>query len=192
MIYKKYPKLTRQTIYAMASKFKRKKYTYFWTKEETDWLIDNYSTASQQEITEHYHPRHNYNAVRTKAGKLGLSKDVPPLWTTEEDEIMIAYYPTKPINEVLAMLPGRTYNSLVNRSQILGLTSYYCLREKYTDEQEQFIIENYGKLTDQEIADILNKPLSGIQEKRRRLGYYYASKDYSKYHNIVKLFRGHI
>ena len=47
-------------------------------------------------------------------------------------------------------------------------------------------------MTDIEIADKLDKPLSGIQEQRRKMGLYYFNKDYSNYENLSKFLRGHI
>ena len=74
----------------------------------------------------------------------------------------------------------------------LGIKSYNYLQEKYSDDQKQFIIDNYKTMTDIELSEALDKPLSGIQEQRRKLGIYYLNKDYSGYDNLSKFFRGHI
>lgn len=73
-----------------------------------------------------------------------------------------------------------------------GSESYNYLQEKYSDDQKQFIIDNYKTMTDIELSEALDKPLSGIQEQRRKLGIYYLNKDYSGYDNLSKFFRGHI
>lgn len=189
-LFSKYPALTRQKVYSMASKFRKKKESYFWTDEETEWLINNYNSATSQEIEAHYYPRHNLRAVQAKAQKMGLVQT--HFWTPEEDNILKMYYTIKPLDEIYKLLPGRSYNSIVCRGQKLGVVSLRYTQEKYSEEQEKFIIDNFGKLSDQEIATILNKPLSGIQEKRRRLGLYVAAKDYSGYENVSKLLRGHL
>ena len=189
-LFSKYPRLTKQNVYSIASKFGGKKESYYWTDEEVSWLMDNYNSATSDEIEERYHPRHNLRAVQTKAQKMGLTQT--HFWTSEEDEILKKYYSIKPLDEIYRLLPGRSYNSIVCRGQKLGVVSLNYIQEKYSLEQEQFIIDNFGKLSDQEIADTLNKPLCGIQEKRRRLGLYVFAKDYSGYENVAKLLRGHL
>ena len=90
------------------------------------------------------------------------------------------------------MLPNRTEAAIVCKAMQLDIKSYNFLNEKYSDEQKQFIIDNYKNMTDIELSDALDKPLCGIQEQRRKLGIYYLNKDYSGYEDLAKLFRGHI
>lgn len=97
-----------------------------------------------------------------------------------------------PITDLLKLLPNRSYNSLINHAQSLGMVSKGYLDLIYTVEEEEFIRKNYGILTDKEIAKHLGRSLSGIQDKRRKLGLYYSAKDFSNYENIAKLLRGHL
>lgn len=145
-IFSKYPRLTKQNVYSMASKLGRKKESYYWTDEEVSWLMDNYNSVTSDEIEERYHHRHNLRAVQTKAQKLGLTQT--HFWTSEEDEILKKYYSIKPLDEIYRLLPGRSYNSIVCRGQKLGVVSLNYIQEKYSLEQEQFIIDNFGKLSD--------------------------------------------
>ena len=73
----------------------------------------------------------------------------------------------------------------------LKIKSYNYLQEKYSKEDRQFIIDNFGILTDDEIAQKLNKTSCGIRDQRAKLGLCYANKEYAKYENLQKLFRGH-
>ncbi len=90
------------------------------------------------------------------------------------------------------MLPNRTEASIICKAMQLKVKSFQYLNEKYSDEDKQFIIDNYQYMTDFELAKTLDKPLSGIQEQRRKLGIYYCNKDYSNYENVAKFLRGHI
>ena len=133
---------------------------------------------------------HTVRSISTKAIKLNLAQSRE--WTDKEVDIFKRYYSSVPYDEFKKLLPNRTYNSIVHMGQKLGIKSYNYLQEKYSDDQKQFIINNYKTMTDIELSEALDKPLSGIQEQRRKLGIYYLNKDYSGYDNLSKFFRGHI
>lgn len=190
-LYSKYQSLNKQKVYSICSKYGFKKESYFWTREEEDFLRENYGKMSYREIAEKLNNRHTVGGVSTKAIDMKLVHP-PNLWSNEENETLKTYYPILPSKELDCLLPNRTHDAIIIHAGILGLQSYVTLNERYSDEQKQFIIDNYKTMTDQELADVLGKPLSGIQEQRRKLGIYYLMKDYSKYTDLIDLFRGHI
>lgn len=167
---------------------KNKNYKVTWTTEEKQFLIENYSCLSCDELFQHLAGRHTKKAIQTKAILLGLTNNKK--WTLEEDDILRKYYSKVTKDEILNMLPGRTINSIICHAMTLGVKSTQYLSEKYTDEQKQFIAQNAMHMTDKEMSEILNKPLSGVQEQRRKLGIYYLQKDYSNYCDFIDLFRG--
>lgn len=189
VIYNKYNFMNKNKVYSLASKMGIKKTSYFWTKIDEQLLIDNYGlpySEIQQLLTSY----HSVKAISTKAIKMGLT--TPQEWTNEEIQILQTYYSTIPKEEFYAMLPNRTIDAIVCKAMQLNIKSYNYINEKYSKEQKQFILNNCETMTDLEIAQELNKPLSGIQEQRRKLGIYYLNKDYSGYESFSKLFRGHI
>ena len=189
-IYKLYPFLNKQNIYTIASKYKIKKESYFWTQEEVQFLIDNFGILSYQQMEEYFNGRHNARAISTKAGKIGLTTSQH--WTKEEEDIIIKYYPYIPLKEVLEMLPRRTDNGLKMHALKMGVKGLQYLSEKYSDEQKQFILNNYILMSDEEIAKALGKTPIGIKEQKRKLGIYQFNKEYQNYENLYKVLRGHI
>lgn len=189
-IYELYPFLNRQRVYTLMSNNHISKDCYFWSDEETEFLINNYSHMSIEDICNHYNGRHSHKAAGAKAIKLGLTES--QIWSEEENDILKKYYSSFQINEVLEKLPRRTYDSVTIHARMLGVKSYHYLQERYTDNEKQFIADNFGKLTDQEIGDILGKTANGIRDQRYRLGLLYFNKNYTGYENLSKLFRGQI
>lgn len=190
-LYRKFPTLNNQRIYTLCSKFGFKKESYFWSKEDNEILKNNYGKMSNKELSVMMNNRHSAKAISTKAVRMKLANQ-PNIWTDEENDILKKYYSILPTKELEHLLPNRSHNAIILHAENLGLQSFVALNERYSDEQKQFIVDNYKNMTDQELADSLAKPLSGIQEQRRKLGIYYLMKDYSKYIDLINLFRGHI
>lgn len=188
-IFKKYNFLNKNRVYTLASNMGFKKESYFWSKQDEQLLINNYGRP-YSEIYELMNGRHSLSGISTKAIKMGLTH--PQEWTSEEINILKKYYPVTPKEEFQKLLPNRTTNSIVCKAMQFNIKSYQYLNEKYSDKEKQFIIDNCQTMTDVELAEALNKPLSGVQEQRRKLGIYYLNKDYSGYVNLAKFFRGHV
>lgn len=188
-VQEKYPELTKNQVYRIASNRKERKENYFWSEQDVKILKENYGKPLK-EIQKMLTDTHTVRSIGTKAIKLNLTQSRE--WTDKEIDIFKRYYSSVPYDEFKKLLPNRTYNSIVNMGRKLGIKSYNYLQEKYSDDQKQFIIDNYKTMTDIELSEALDKPLSGIQEQRRKLGIYYLNKDYSGYDNLSKFFRGHI
>ena len=188
-IFSKYKFMNKQRVYSLASNLGFKKESYFWTQEDTEILIANYGKP-YEEIKLLLKEEHSIKAISTKAINLGLTQ--PQEWTESELEILKTYYSILPKEEFIELLPRRTEDAIVCKAMKLGIKSFKYLNEKYTDEEEQFIIDNAGIMTDDEIANVLNRGIHGIQDKRRSLGMYYLNKDYSNYDSFAKFFRGHV
>lgn len=189
-IFKLYPEATKSSIYAMASKLGYKKANYFWSDEDVEWLKINYGKVNSEMIVKHYNGKFTWGAIRTKAGKLGLCQ--PNYWTKDEEKIIADNYSVKTIDEMLKLLPGRSRTGIMGKARSMGLKNYTYLNQKYSLEQKQFIAENFQKLTDEEMATILKKPVIGIQAQRQHMGLYVIAKGYTGYENLAKLLRGHM
>lgn len=189
-IYKKYPFLNKDRIYHIASFKNVKKNSYFWTDEEVDLLKEHYGEWNINDLYLYMNKRHSKKAITTKAIKLNLTKSQE--WTENELNILKENYSYIPKEKMLKLLPSRTEASIALKAQNLGIKSYAYLNEKYTEEDKKFIIDNFGVLTDEEIANCLGKTKNGIRDQRYSLGLLYLKKDYSKYTNIMNFFRAHI
>lgn len=188
-IFEKYKFMTKNKVYHLVSEMGVKKKSYFWSKEDEQLLIENYGRP-YIEIAKLMNNRHSPRSISTKAIKMGLTSSQE--WTEEEIDILKQYYSSIEKDKFLKMLPNRTEPSIICKAMQLKIKSYKYLNEKYSYDDKQFILNNYKYMTDIELSIVLNKPLSGIQEQRRKLGIYYLNKDYSGYENMIKFFRGHI
>jgi predicted transcriptional regulator len=190
VIFQEYPFLTKNRVYRLMSNNKVHKESYFWSKEEENILVQNYNQLPLEEIKKLLKNRFSEKAISNKAKKLGLTKN--QFWTQEEIEIVKNNYSRVPMENMLMLLPNRTRDSITIRANSLKIPSYFDLCNKYSQSEKDFIKENSKILTDKEIAQILGKPLSGVQEQRRLLGIYYFNKNYSNYINLCKFLRGHL
>lgn len=189
-IFSRYPNLNKNNVYSIASNLGIKKSSFFWKSSDVEILKQHYGDISINELQNMLEDHHTLGAIRIKAEKIGLGKNQK--WSDEEIEIFKKYYSILPKEEFAKLLPNRTENAIICKGMNLGIRSYKYLSEKYSEEEKQFILDNYKNMTDQEMADALNKPLSGIQEQRRKLGIYYNNVNYIGYENLSKMFRGHI
>lgn len=188
-IFKLHPILDRQFLYTIMSRNKISREKYFWTDEDTKYLKENIDLG-YIELERRFAGRHTRGAISTKAIKLGLTQ--PQEWTEEEIKILKNNYSSLPKEEIQKLLPNRTWNAITLKGNNLNIKSYRYINEKYSEEQKNFILENFGKMTDIEIANALGKSVHGISDQRHSLGLYYLDKTYSKYNNISKFFRAHI
>lgn len=188
-IFEKYKFMTKDRVYHLAAEMGIKKTSYFWSQEDEQLLVKNYGKP-YAEIEKLMNNRHTAKSISAKAIKMGLTCSQE--WTEDEIRILKQYYSSIPKDEFLKMLPNRTEAAIVCKAMQFDIKSYKYLNEKYSDDEKQFILDNYQRMTDLELSNVLDKPLSGIQEQRRKLGVYYLNKDYTGYENMIKFFRGHI
>ena len=190
LILKKYPKLSKNSIYTICSKLHIRKDSYFWNKNDVEILINNYNKISLNELYNLLDKRHTEKAIQTKAKKMGLSN--PKFWSDEENQILINNYSYVPKDKMLLLLPNRTWDAIILHANQFNLKSFYMINEKYSEEQKQFIRDNWETMSDQEIADVIGKTARGVMEQRNTMKLYRINKEYAKYENLAKLFRGHI
>ena len=76
-----------------------------WTKEQINFLIDNYSKMSVAELSQIFGV--NEESVKCKARKLGLRN--VRYWTAEEDSILKEFYVIASREFLMNSLPRRTW-----------------------------------------------------------------------------------
>lgn len=189
-IYNTYPVFSKNKLYHIASLYGFYQEEYFWHDDEIKYLINNYGKVPYDEMIKVFNNRHNKKAICAKAIQLGLT--IPQEWTDNELNILKKYYSILPKNEFKKLLPNRSEDAIICKAMKLKIKSYQYLHEKYTSEEKQFIINNFGILTDDEIAKKINKTKKGVRDQRISMKLLYAKKDFSKYENLSKVFRGHI
>lgn len=189
-IYNKYPFLNKNRVYHIASFMNVKKENYFWSDDEVNLLKNHYNDWTINKLFTCMNKRHSKKAITNKAIKLGLTTSQE--WTENELYILKENYSNVTKEEMNVLLPQRSEASIALKAQKLGIKSYAYINEKYSEEEKQFIKDNFGILTDEEIAKHLNKTANGIRDQRYSLGLLYLKKDYSHYVDFIKFFRAHI
>lgn len=63
LILKKYPKLSKNSIYTICSKLHIRKDSYFWNKNDVEILINNYNKISLNELYNLLDKRHTEKAI---------------------------------------------------------------------------------------------------------------------------------
>ena len=115
-------------------------------------------------------------------------------WKDEEIEILKKYAPYISREEIhLKYLNNHSINSIQNKCSRLNLSRVNKSmiknynQEEWNKKDEEFLINNYHLYSRKELANILNRTASAIQNKARRLNLKKESKYYydKEYFNII-------
>lgn len=135
-----------------------------WSDEEVEILRGVYLTTRLEDIPRLHLPNKSKDAIIRKMGELRLLKSKP--WTQEEIEKFIKLYPNTD-NKELCKIFGRTKNAIINESQKLNLYK----SNRFTEEDIAFIRNNYLKMSDFEIGEILGHHWRVVKDKRLSYGW---------------------
>ena len=84
----------------------------------------------------------------------------------EEIEIFYRTNPGNRIAEDLGIKP-HTISGIAHR---MGIKKLGRLHKVYTEEEDQFIIENFRRLGNKEMSEVLNRTLDSIKHRMKALG----------------------
>lgn len=135
-----------------------------WSKEEVDYLRNNYSKMETKELCENLN--RTGNAIRSRASKLNLKRP-SLLWTKEEDEYLEKNCKKKSIKEMSDFL-GRTANAIEARMRRNGLIKVN--RVRWDREKVEFLLDNYNKMSLEEIAETIGCGEESVYMKLYGLG----------------------
>jgi hypothetical protein len=127
-----------------------------WTKEEIQFLIDNYAegaTYCAQQLGR------TYSAVQIKASRLNLARAG---WSKEEDQFLIENYSEYGPAYCVEQL-GKTYDVVTTRASKLNLKTGWSIKE------EQFLIDNYAEHGPVYCAEQLGKTYVAVIRKAFKL-----------------------
>ena len=145
-----------------------------YSDEELEIIQKYYkSCKTVQEFQEKYLPNRTVSGINAKAQKMGLLKRED--WTTEEDQILIENYDKMFRWQLCKLFPDRPKTSVFNRIVALGLTGGQGYA--YRKEDDEFIINNYETMTDEEIGKVLHRAAKSIKQRRNELGYHRKDPD---------------
>lgn len=133
-----------------------------WTEDKIKFLIDNYNNMPIDKIAE------NLNVskwtIYDKVKELGIGKKFK--WTKDKIEILKEYYPIGDWNILFEKLGTNNKQCIMDKACSLGI---HMDNYKWTQQDEQYLIDNYNKLTVFEIAKYLNRTESAIMTKAYKL-----------------------
>ena len=191
LIMARFPNSSKHSIINKAYKLGIHADYYFWNEDDMKYLEQNYYNYSLEELANYFGNRYTKDAIQKQAWKtFGYSTDDD--WTKEEDELLRKYYPTIPIDEVCKIISTRSKNAIINHSTVLGLYSYFYNCTYWNSEQNRILLENWDKMSDEELSIIIGKPKASVSERRRRIGLLRVDKDDLKYSDISKYLRGQL
>lgn len=166
--------------------FECKKSDMFWSDNEKESLINAYGIVDKSTLIEMYSGRWGYDAIRRKAQNLNITND--RTWTDEEIRIIKDVYPTLPFNQVMNELPGRSRSSIMGKARVLNLKSKFYLDSIYSDEEENFLKENYIRMTNSELATALGRTERAVYQHMYYMGLH-RPVDPTKYKNLKQYAR---
>lgn len=142
-----------------------KREQYYWNDEDIRILKSGYAKNLRiDEIEKLLNNKFSASSIVTKANKLGIIK--VKKWTDEEINIMYDKYSSIPIDDVCKLLPNRKKDNIIAKAQKLGLKSYDYWKKHWSEEDLEFLKTNYQNMTDEEIANALNRSVDSIRGKR--------------------------
>jgi hypothetical protein len=111
-----------------------------WTTVETEDFMVMYPILSREELITRFH--RNWRALMSKASCLGLRRTVVERtdyvnWTTEEDDLLVKNFERRSKENLLNLLPNRSWNSIYKRGKEKhGLFRRGCFKNQYTKDEK--------------------------------------------------------
>ena len=185
-IQKHFPNIPRSKIHRWASDNHISSEDYFWSEHDKNILIENYGVLDTKEIQKMLNKEYKIRTIQNQAKKLGLTESRE--WTKEEIDILCGNYENMTGPEIQKLLPKRSIGMIYMKAAEFGLKSGYVHKYYYTDNELQFIKDNWEEMSDTDIGNILGKDARSIMEQRHKLGLYYPKMD-RKYYDITDYIR---
>lgn len=172
------------------------RYTY--TEEDVEFIEQNYDDNGLYNIMEKF-PNLTIQAIYSKMSKLGYKyKGIHSLikldkilnWSDEEDKIIRSMYPCHSIEDIHNLMLDRSIFAISVHARRLGLKQHNSSTTKWTQKDEQYIIDNWKLEPDKVMAKKLNRTFRSVKWKREGLGLYRRDMNSNTYPTITKYLRG--
>ena len=161
----------------------------WWHNEDVEMLRENYGKIPYKDMVNIFSTPKSVKEISRKAVSIGLTTNRE--WSAIEAQILIDNYSSKPMSDVIEMLPNRSKSSILGKARSLGLKSYFYLNRVYTKEDEEYLKNNYLNKSNEELAKILNRNPNGIAQHLWVLKLY-RPNDRSGYSGISEYIRGRL
>lgn len=161
-----------------------------WSVEDEQVLRDNYGKLSYKEISNLLSRNVNFNSIGRKVVDMGIVKHAN-IWSDDEIDILINNYSIKPMNEVLELLPGRSQSAILHQARNYDLKSYFYINRSYSDDEIQYIMQNYIDKSYEEMSCELGRTVTAIKIRMYILGLRKPT-EISNYNNLYNYVRQRI
>lgn len=188
-IISRFPDLTKNKIYKKASELGIRDESYFWSEHDQNILIEYYSVIGAKGVQHMLDKEYKIKTIQYKAIDMGLTE--PREWSDDELDILIKNYSNIEFDDVLKLLPKRTAYGVEIKARKLDLQPYKIIGTFYSEEDRDFIRDNYETMSDSEIAEVFGRTSKGIRDQRYKMGLYYPKK-IETYNNLNYYVRSHI
>lgn len=141
-----------------------------WSEKDIEILRKHYRVIKNKDIQQMLSKQYSIQAIRGKAQAIGLGKS--RLWTHEEEDIVYKLYDKIPMNQLLKLLPNRTYVSILHKARSNNLSSYFYTSRTYSIDDIKYLSENYLEKTNEELARKLGRSPTSIAQKLWNLNLY--------------------
>lgn len=149
-----------------------------WTEEEKQLLIKIYQTATKEELEKAI--GRTYEAIITQVAKINKTRPEGKKisrteleWSGEEDQYIFDNFSEMSPKEMATVL-NRSAGAIHNRIQELRKMGHgdklVLKKTKWTQEELDFIVANYDKMTNIEIGKRLGRPNKSVTTKAQELG----------------------
>ena len=161
----------------------------YWPLEDVEILKENFGKIKYKDMVNLFSRYRDVDEIKRKVISLGLTSSRE--WSKEETDILIYNYSNKPMSEIMKLLPNRTRSSILGQARTQNLKSFYYLSRKYTEEENNYLKENYLTQNNKELAEHLNRNESGIAQHLLALSLY-RPNDRSGYDDLADYIRGRL
>lgn len=185
LILSTFPNRSKESLYCQASKLGIRSDSYFWTKHDKNILINFYESTDVEEIQKMLDREYTIRQIQNQAKKMNLT--VSKTWSDDEIAILMDKYESCGAAGVINLLPGRSKRAIIGKAMSLGLRCN-CF---WTEEEKQFVIDNWEDMTDTELSEALGGGVKGVADQRRKIGLYYKL-DYNGYYTLINYIRMNI
>ena len=136
----------------------------FWSDEDTCILIDNYKKLSYKEMSENniFSVYKSVEEIKRRAKYIGITTSRN--WSNDEIEILIKSYSYIDMEELQKLIPNRTSIAICRKAIILGLKSKFYLEHLYSDNENEYLKNNYLHKSNEELGKDLNRTPDGIAQ----------------------------
>lgn len=159
----------------------------FWSKEDEQILLDNYGKLSYESISSLLSRDIKPHSICRKATDMGIVKPTN-IWSDIEIKILIENYSIKPMSEMLRLLPNRSQSAIFGQARKHGLKSYFYLNRSYSEDEIEYIKNNYIDKTYDEMSNELGRTIVAIKARMYILDLHkpMETANYNNLYNYVR------